>query len=327
MPSARREPDAAAGPVEHFAYDLRRLREQAGSPDYRAMARRAGCAHSTLSTAASGRKLPTLEATLAFVRACGADTAEQARWARRWRQARAALDHPRPTDPATSPAPLPAAQAPPPEADGGSEVPVLATPPRRAWRLWRSSAAIAGAAAVAGLGVAALLGFGTHPAARAVGTRPAVLRSPTALPAGRQSTAASVATPEPERRHGPLVLVPGTVVDLDSRTPDWAVRTAPGSGDDDIEFTSSDHVLTGLGNADMAVLPSGDVGTFDQCALEQNYGVQLRASAIRPGVLLCDITTHDRIALLRVTNVQRDADGTPDQVTVDAVVWTRLHKN
>jgi hypothetical protein len=31
--------------------------------------------------------------------------------------------------------------------------------------------------------------------------------------------------------------------------------------------------------------------------------------------------------MLRVTDVQRDANGTPDQVTFDVVVWVRLHRN
>ncbi|MFJ9908105.1 hypothetical protein ACIRVK_35395 [Streptomyces sp. NPDC101152] len=37
------------------------------------------------------------------------------------------------------------------------------------------------------------------------------------------------------------------------------------------------------------------------------------------------VAARSRLALLRVTDVQRDADGNPDQVTADAVVWVRLH--
>lgn len=332
MPPARKEPDPDAGPVERFAYDLRRLREQAGSPDYRSMARRAGCAHSTLSTAASGRRFPTLETTLAFVRVCGAGTEEQARWARRWKQIRTVLDQDRLTHTALSPAPpeaMPPSLSPPVGTlpDNDREVPVLTATWRRTWRWRRGAVAVvaAGAATVAGIG------FGTHPAPRAA-AHAAVLHSPAATsattPAGGHLPAAAPApaTPEPERRHGPLVIVPDTVVDLDSLNTDWAVRASPGIAEDDIEFTS-DHTLTGLGNADMAVLPAGDVGTFDECALEQDYGVEIPAPAIRPGVLLCDITTQDRVALLRVIDVQHDASGTPDQVTFDVVVWVRLHKS
>ena len=56
-------------------------------------------------------------------------------------------------------------------------------------------------------------------------------------------------------------------------------------------------------------------------------GVELPAAAIRPGVLLCDITSDNRVAMLRITDVQRDADGTPDQITLDVTVWVRLHQN
>ncbi|MFG2043637.1 NB-ARC domain-containing protein [Dactylosporangium sp. NPDC048998] len=65
-----------------FAHDLRALRTAAGNPSYRELARTALFAPSVLSNAASGRRLPTLPVTLAFVAACGGD---QAAWERRWR--------------------------------------------------------------------------------------------------------------------------------------------------------------------------------------------------------------------------------------------------
>jgi hypothetical protein len=75
--------DAANGAVAVFARDLRMLRKQAGSPTYREMARTALYSSSVLSGAASGHRLPTLPATLAFVAACGGD---REAWARRWHQ-------------------------------------------------------------------------------------------------------------------------------------------------------------------------------------------------------------------------------------------------
>ncbi len=66
-----------------FATDLRQLRERAGSPSYRQLAQQAHYSTSTLSQAANGRAMPTLEVTLAFVRACGGDVAE---WERRWHE-------------------------------------------------------------------------------------------------------------------------------------------------------------------------------------------------------------------------------------------------
>lgn len=69
-------------PIVAFARDLRALRRSAGNPPYRELARTALFAPSVLSSAASGRRLPTLTVTLAFVAACGGD---QAAWERRWR--------------------------------------------------------------------------------------------------------------------------------------------------------------------------------------------------------------------------------------------------
>lgn len=73
--------DPTAGPVERFAWELRELRAAAGAPGYRQLAARAHYSASALSTAASGRTLPTREVTLAFVAACGGDVEE---WAGKW---------------------------------------------------------------------------------------------------------------------------------------------------------------------------------------------------------------------------------------------------
>ncbi len=76
--------DPGAGTVQRFAYGMRRLRVEAGSPTYRAMAARAGYSAPTLSAAAAGERLPTLPVLLAYVTACGGDPGE---WERRWREA------------------------------------------------------------------------------------------------------------------------------------------------------------------------------------------------------------------------------------------------
>jgi hypothetical protein len=73
--------DPTAGPIEAFAHDLRELREKAGNPTYRTLARKAGYSPSTLSEAACGQRLPSLSVTLAYVGACGGDLDE---WRVRW---------------------------------------------------------------------------------------------------------------------------------------------------------------------------------------------------------------------------------------------------
>ncbi|MFE2296085.1 hypothetical protein [Streptomyces sp. NPDC059452] len=72
--------DPASGPVQRFAYELRLLRQEAGSPTYRAMARQVSYAAPTLSAAAAGDRLPSPAVTRAYVRACGGDPEE---WERR----------------------------------------------------------------------------------------------------------------------------------------------------------------------------------------------------------------------------------------------------
>jgi WD40 repeat protein len=74
------------GPAEdaltRFAADLRTLREDAGTPTYRQLSARAHYSAAALSEAASGRKLPSLPVTLAYVRACDGDVVA---WEQRWR--------------------------------------------------------------------------------------------------------------------------------------------------------------------------------------------------------------------------------------------------
>ncbi|MDX2548763.1 helix-turn-helix domain-containing protein [Streptomyces sp. WI04-05B] len=76
--------DPEAGPVQRFAFALRTLRQEAGGLTYRTMAERAGYSVATLSRAAAGEQLPSLDVALAYARACGADGAE---WEWRWRTA------------------------------------------------------------------------------------------------------------------------------------------------------------------------------------------------------------------------------------------------
>ncbi|MDX8030307.1 hypothetical protein SK803_08795 [Lentzea sp. BCCO 10_0856] len=83
MPRPERPLDPFAGPVEQFAFDLRKLREKAGSPGYRELGRLSHYSASTLADAARGQRLPSLAVTLAFVRSCGGD---EETWERRWRE-------------------------------------------------------------------------------------------------------------------------------------------------------------------------------------------------------------------------------------------------
>ncbi|MGC0405937.1 WD40 repeat protein/energy-coupling factor transporter ATP-binding protein EcfA2 [Streptomyces sp. SAI-126] len=76
--------DPTEGPVARFAHELRKLRQEAGGPTYRAMAGRAHYSTATLAQAAAGDRLPSLQVTLAYVTACDGDVEE---WERRWHQA------------------------------------------------------------------------------------------------------------------------------------------------------------------------------------------------------------------------------------------------
>lgn len=91
--------DPGSGPQQLFASQLRQLREHAGRPTYRAMAAVTDYSAPALSRAAAGERFPTLDATLAFVRACGGDGPA---WQLRWQHAHGELMAERP-EPATAP--------------------------------------------------------------------------------------------------------------------------------------------------------------------------------------------------------------------------------
>ncbi|HUQ60967.1 hypothetical protein [Lentzea sp.] len=95
MPRGERPLDEGDSPLLLFAADLRQLRADAGKPSYRDLSRRAHFSASTLSDAAGGRRLPGLDVTLAYVRACHGD---EAAWERRWHDLAVALAQSRTND-------------------------------------------------------------------------------------------------------------------------------------------------------------------------------------------------------------------------------------
>ncbi|WP_125725898.1 helix-turn-helix domain-containing protein [Kibdelosporangium aridum] len=88
MPRQEQPLDIGGDAVVQFAADLRLLREKAGCPPYRELARRAHYSAGTLSEAANGRRLPSLAVTVAYVEACAGDVAA---WEARWRELAADL--------------------------------------------------------------------------------------------------------------------------------------------------------------------------------------------------------------------------------------------
>lgn len=156
------DPDAWA--LQRFAYDLRVLRREAGQPSYRELARRAHYSDTTLSVAASGAVMPSLAATLAFVRACGGDTED---WERRWRSLATEFRGQR--DASSAMTPLVTAKPEEGRNAARSSGPArwLAPGPGRRWR----RAAVAGAlAAATGAAIGLVyLGGGGSPAAKLAG--------------------------------------------------------------------------------------------------------------------------------------------------------------
>ncbi len=165
MARQERPVDPHLGPLQSFAHDLRALRNQAGSPTYRALAKTAGYSATTLSQAASGVHKPSLEVVLAYVGACQGDPVV---WRQRWQELDWVLRH---GAPAAAPSGSADAAArtrtfkefgrPHPEPHAGPGAPIAATPRRPWWRSPRWAVALAVVAA-AGTVVVGTLGLATR---------------------------------------------------------------------------------------------------------------------------------------------------------------------
>jgi hypothetical protein len=147
MPRPERLLDPAAGPVQAFAADLRKLRQKAGNPKYLQMQRLTGRSRTSLAEAAGGDHLATWETVEAYVRACGGGLAE---WERRWTDVRDTL-----------------------RAERGESAVPAASPHRSRTPLW----VIAAAACAAAVAVLTAYLFSGSPAAAKRGARqgPAVI--------------------------------------------------------------------------------------------------------------------------------------------------------
>jgi hypothetical protein len=148
--------DPSEGPLQSFAFELRALRRSVGNPSYRELASRANYSGTTLSEAARGLSLPSLDVTLAYVRACEGDPVF---WRKKWTETEAALGAA--NRPANRPADRPATRARSAVAESATSLTPAPHPEYRsasalagrlaAARLRRTLPALAGIAGVAGV--------------------------------------------------------------------------------------------------------------------------------------------------------------------------------
>ncbi|MGK5447333.1 helix-turn-helix domain-containing protein [Streptomyces radiopugnans] len=154
--------DPSEGRLQRFAYELRALKRSAGNPSYRELASRANYSGTTLSEAARGLNFPSLAVTLAYVDACGGDTAY---WRTYWQETDSVLHTAASEGTQASPKRAPVAQDPRRTADDTSTSPSRAV--GRQEFLVRYSPALAGLIAMAGAaGVAGLSGHRSEAATR-----------------------------------------------------------------------------------------------------------------------------------------------------------------
>ncbi|WP_433170206.1 helix-turn-helix domain-containing protein [Actinoallomurus sp. CA-150999] len=321
--------DPTQGPLADFAHDLRALRHKAGTPSYRRMAAEAHFSATALSRAASGKALPSLDVTLAFVAACDGDTRV---WEDRWHALRGELRgeteegaearEPTEAPPVSAADPVPASTSPSRLApDSGPASALDRARGRR--RLWVAAAVVIGLAATAGT-VAALLpaaSTAAHPARRPAAHaahRPATYSAPTMAAAGARDRD-NRGRPRPVRREGAVTLRTNQIIDFDDRS--WPTAEASKDNPYDLEFTSDKRTLDSIGSDDITILPPGSHGTRAECGAQQNYSEPVTPALDRPGTFFCLITDTRRYVLCRIDAVTRDASGRPAEVRLYAVIW------
>ncbi len=216
-PESSLDPDD--GPVQRLAYGLRKLREGAGRPSYREMARLTGFGSSTLSQAAAGGRLVSLPVVLAYAQACGGDTQE---WERRWHHTAKEEAAQRPLDERAEPPYRGLERFEPGDRDlffGRDDLTAQLAAHVWAHRL----VAVVGAS---GSGKSSLLRAGLIPRLRteeAPGPRPAALRI---LTPGRHPILSHTAKLEPEPVGGETIVVIDQFEELFTLCMDIAERTA-----------------------------------------------------------------------------------------------------
>jgi hypothetical protein len=171
MGRPERAVDPLAGPVQAFAAELRKLRQDAGSPKYLQMQRITGRSRTALAEAAGGDHLATWETVEAYVRACGGDVRE---WELRWAAVREATRAAR-EDPSAPPDPVP-----PPSAPGPPPVDPSAPPGKRRSQRWLVIAGVTAATSTCTAGVllaiySANSGYQPRPVVHATDPRPRVI--------------------------------------------------------------------------------------------------------------------------------------------------------
>ncbi len=159
--------DAPEQALADLAAGLRQLRIRAANPPYRKLAARARYSASTLSEAASGRRLPSKAVVVAYAAACGADPDE---WGNRWEGVAAAFHEQRERQSTASPAKAsePGSGAEPQPTAGFLEAAAAATDRRLGPRSPTRTAAVVAAVVLAAGGVltAAHSGWGPPVSAR-----------------------------------------------------------------------------------------------------------------------------------------------------------------
>ncbi|SCF46444.1 Protein of unknown function (DUF2690) [Micromonospora matsumotoense] len=297
-----------------FVADLARLRRDAGQPSLRKMSGTAHYSHTALAGVLSGGRLPSLELTMAFVRACGGDEAAwRARWHREAELSRAAEPSTAgpgqpPTQPSTQPQPPmstpPASEPPVPEP--------LATR-RPAVPRWALAATAGLTVLVAGSVVPLLADAGSRSNRQAEQPVDASIPAPTAAPP------ADGADPQEERCQVDAVSAETVPVpDPDPKQPTYGsltLRYSPRCRAAWPLFVSTERVPTGATIRLSATRPSdGGITRFDYPFMVKRqvysvFGNVLRTTRGCVSVTV-DITAADNRSVLasaRTPCVQLDA--------------------
>lgn len=276
-----------------FLADLAQLRRDAGQPSLRKMSATAHYSHTALAGVLSGARLPSLELTMAFVRACGGD---EAAWRARWHR-EAGLR--RPTGPTTA-GPAPERSTPEPSVPG-QPVPERPAARRPVVPRWTLAVAAGLTVLVAGSIVPLLADAGSRSQRQAERQVNESIPAPTAAPP------ADGADPQEERCQVDAVSAETVPVpDADPEQPTYGsltVRYSPRCRAAWPLFVSTERVPTGATIRLAATRPSdGAVTRFDYPFMvkRQVYSVFGNILRTTPGcvTVTIEITAADNRSVL-----------------------------
>ena len=119
------------------------------------------------------------------------------------------------------------------------------------------------------------------------------------------------------KRQGTITLNNGYSVTLYTDAPNWQINIGCGG----CELWYQDDLMPGYGGQ-IAPLPTGDSGTYEECSSTTAYEPQIPKDSVTKGLRACVMTQDGHFALIQIIDVMHDQNYSPTGIILKATVWS-----